>query len=87
MWFKAGERNCFFCNNYLPMRDSKTAIINEIEHNFLMSGYISRNTYYNDYLNKLNNWCKHWSISTSEYDIELENRLRQEKDATRDYWH
>lgn len=87
MWFKSGVPNCFFCNKYLPMRDSKTSIMNEIEVNFLYSGYISRNMYYNDYLNKLNNWCKHWHIQTSEYDVALEKRLRAEKDATRDYWH
>lgn len=87
MWFKQGEPHCFFCMKYLPMRDSKSSIMNEIETNFLWSGYISRTVYFNDYLNALNAWCKHWHIQTYEQDIALEKMLREEKEATREYWH
>ena len=69
------------------MRDTKTTIMNEIENNYLMSGYISRNKYFNQYLDALNIWCEQWHVRPSKYDIVLEKMLREEKDATREYWH
>ncbi len=92
-WFKTKDGDtCFFCTNFLPMRDTKTTILNAIDHHFLWSGEISRKEYYNHFLDGLNIWCNHWHVSTSTADKITEESLRKVQDWTRnepdsDYWY
>ncbi len=87
-WFKTKDGDtCFFCTNFLPMRDTKTTILNAIDHHFLWSGEDSRKEYYNSFLDGLNVWCDHWHVSTSTADKTTEETLRKVQDWSREYWH
>jgi len=81
------KNSCYFCSKFLPIRNTKTDILNNIENAFLWSGYTSRYEYYNLYINHCNKWCEHWSIKTTDDELKQENELRKVKDWTREYWH
>lgn len=37
-------------------------ILNNIDHQFLQSGFIKRTEFYPTHLNYVNAWCEHWHI-------------------------
>ncbi len=78
---------CFFCEKFLPMRDTYEDILGKIEWFYLWSGYISRESYYKEYLTNMKKWCKYWSINPSTHDIKKEEELYTIKNSTREYWH
>lgn len=81
------ENICYFCARFLPMRNTKLNILNQIDNAYLWSGHTSRRIYYNEFINLLNKWCNHWSIKTTDEEQKVEDELRKVVDWTRDYWH
>ena len=86
-WMK--DSKCIFCVSYVPMADTKNAIMKQIEYHFMYgsTGEYSRVSYYKKYLDYLNAWCAKWSIPSHTGDIEYEKELRLVRDWTREYWH
>ena len=75
IWIKYNDNYCHFCNNFLPLRDTKTYILNGIEQSILQSGFKSRYIYYKEFLIGLNKWCNHWSIYSTDEDLKIEETL------------
>lgn len=86
-WCKADNTQCFFCTQFIPFRDTRRKILNNIEWWFLKSGETSRREYYNTYINHLDNWCKVFNILKTRDDMLYEDELRSVRDWSRDYWH
>jgi hypothetical protein len=78
--------HCFFCTNFLPMRDTYSSILLGIELNFMMSGEISRREYYNNFLDNLYKWSSWFNVFPTEEDKIYEKDLRKAEDWSRDNW-
>ncbi len=80
---RTGITSCYFCNNFLPMRDSKIDLLNKINKCYLeynkIKPDISQHRYYNDFIDSVNKWCKHWSIITTPEEQKVEYMLRNIK--------
>jgi hypothetical protein len=81
------DSHCYFCSEFLPVRDTFSSIITEIDTHYLLSGYTSRKRYYNEFLDGLNKWCDRFRIMHTDDDKKKEVELRNVKDWTREYWH
>jgi hypothetical protein len=84
-WVK--DTHCFFCNKFLPFRDTHASIVKEIDWYFMLSGYTTRKKYYNEFLDYLNKWFDKFNVTRSDDDMKKEAELRKVQDWTRDYWH
>lgn len=86
-WWFTNSKLCLFCTHYLPMRDTKLNILQQINHHYYMSGEYTITNYYKEYLDNVNKWCEKWHIQTTRQELALEKMLRAEKNWTRDYWY
>jgi hypothetical protein len=86
-WCKEDNTNCFFCKNFLPMRDTYASILRDIDWWFLRSGEYDRESFYPEFLDNLKVWANRFHVFPTKDDLMLEKELRETKNWTRDYWH
>ena len=86
-WCKDDDASCFFCTNFLPMRDTYQSILKEIDWYFIKSGEYDRESYYPEFLDNLRVWAKRFHVFPTKQDQKTEDELRDVKNWTRDYWH
>lgn len=78
---------CWFCRQFLPIRDTYTSILQNIDWWYLKSGETSREEYYNQFLDNLSRWATYFSIVPTSRELQIINELRNIKDWSREYWH
>ena len=86
-WCKADKTPCFFCSKYSPYKYTRQTILKDIDWWYLKSGESVRRTYYNEFIDNLNNWCSVFGIPKTRDDALLEEELRKVREWSRDYWH
>jgi hypothetical protein len=86
-WCSDEQKPCFFCKNFLPMRDTYQSILRDIDWWFLKSGEYDRTSFYPEFLDNLRLWANRFHVFPTKQDQELEKELRDVKNWTRDYWH
>jgi len=86
-WMQKDDTHCYFCTKFLPMRDTYSSILKDIDWHFLKSGEYNRESFYPDFLDNLKKWTTRFSITPTKEDLLLEEELRQVQNATREYWH
>jgi hypothetical protein len=86
-WCKDEKNPCYFCKNFLPMRDTYQSILREHDWHFLKSGEYDRESFYPEFLDNLKIWANRFHVFPTKQDQELEKELRETKNWTRDYWH
>ncbi len=84
-WCKDDGASCFYCTNFLPMRDTYASILKNIDWYYLKSGEISRPEYYNSFLDNLQKWSQRFYVLPTKQDKRDEEELRRVQDWTRDY--
>lgn len=67
---------CFFCANFLPMRDTRYSILKDIEWYFIKSGEEDRHAFYNQYIDYLTQWCTRFKMGYQKGDRVLEEEMR-----------
>ncbi len=82
-WCKEDNTNCFFCKNFLPMRDTYSSILRDIDWWFLRSGEYDRESFYPDFLNNLKIWATRFHILPTKQDLKTEEELRGVRNWTR----
>lgn len=86
-WCKEDNGLCFYCTNFLPMRDTYNSILRDIELWYYRQGESDREIYYKEFLDNLKMWAEKFSVRPTKNDIKLEEELRSVKNPTREYWH
>ena len=86
-WCKEDNTPCFFCKNFLPMRDTYTSILRDMDWWFLRSGEYDRESFYPDFLNNLKVWAARFHILPTKQDLKTEEELRGVRNWVREYWH
>ena len=86
-WCTADDKPCFFCKNFLPMRDNYASILRDIDWWFLRSGEYDRELFYPDFLNNLKIWAIHFHVLPTKQDLKTEEELRGVRNWVREYWH
>ena len=86
-WCKDDKTPCYFCKNFLPMRDTYGSILREHDWHFLKSGEYDRTSFYPEFLDNLKVWANRFHVFPTKQDLMLEKELRDTKNWTRDYWH
>ena len=86
-WCKADNTPCFFCVNFLPMRDTYTTILKDMEWFYLKSGETSRPEYYKVFLDNLSKWATKFHVFPTKDDLRTIEEMKGVQEATRDYWH
>ena len=86
-WCKDDNSMCFYCTNFLPMRDTYASILKDIDWFYIKSGETSRPEFYKAYIDNLQKWSARFHVLPTKQDKKDEEELLQEKDWSRDYWH
>lgn len=86
-WCNSEEKPCYFCKNFLPMRDTYNSILRDMDWHFLKSGEYDRESFYPEFLDNLKKWADRFHVFPTKQDIQLEKELRETKNWTREYWH
>jgi hypothetical protein len=91
-WCNSDENPCKICIEYLPIRDTYTSILRDIDWQYLKSGETSRREFYNDFLDNLKKWSQKFHIIPTKQDLKAIEELRSVQDWTRnepdyDYYH
>lgn len=82
-WAKPDTKNCFFCTNFMPMRDTYATILKDLDWWFLKSGETSRSRYYTNFLDNLEKWGNQFHVFPTTTDKREIEELRQVQDWTR----
>lgn len=82
-WCATEEKPCYFCKNFLPMRDTYTSILRDIDWRYLKSGETSRREFYNEFLDNIKKWADRFSVIPTKQDIKTIEELRNVQDWTR----
>lgn len=77
-WCKNDKTTCFYCTNFLPMRDTYYTILRDIEWYFNRSGEDNRKEYYTAYLDNLKKWSNRFHVFPTNADIREERIIRQD---------
>lgn len=75
-WFLPLQERCFFCKKFKPEEHTYKTLLREIEWCFIQSGEEDQQTYYNNYIDGLSNWCKYFHIYPTKEDKQKEEELR-----------
>ena len=82
-WCKNQETFCIFCTKFLPMRDTYSSILKDMDWHFLQSGETDRESFYPDFLDNLKIWANRFHVFPTKQDLMLEKELRDVKNWTR----
>ena len=83
-WCSADDKPCYFCKNFLPMRDTYLSILRDHDWHFLKSGESDRELFYPDFLDNLKKWADRFHVFPTKEDLKTEAELREIKNWTRD---
>jgi hypothetical protein len=86
-WCRDDDATCFYCTNFLPMRDTYKSILKDIDWYYMKSGETSRPEFYKAYLDNLQKWSARFHVFPTKQDKQDEEELRATEDWTREYWH
>ncbi len=86
IWFSA-KPMCIFCDNYMPMRNTREEMLIKLNWHYAFSGAIDRQLYIKEYIQYLNKWCAKWYIPLTAAEQVRIDELLKEKNWTREYWH
>jgi hypothetical protein len=86
-WCADEEKPCYFCKNFLPMRDTYQSILKDMDWHFLKSGEYDRESFYPEFLDNLKKWADRFHVFPTKQDQALEQELRDVKNWAREYWH
>lgn len=86
-WCSDETKPCYFCKNFLPMRDNYASILRDMDWWYLKSGETSRKEFYNEFLDNLSKWATRYSVLPTKQDLKTIEELRSVQDWTRDYWY
>ena len=75
-WCKDEKTACYFCKNFLPMRDTYESILRDHDWHFIKSGESDRELFYPDFLDNLRIWADHFHVLPTKQDQALERELR-----------
>ncbi len=82
-WFKNANAHCYYCTKFLPMCDTYSSILADIDWEYLKSGETSRKEYYNDFLDNLSKWANRFHVFCTKQDLKTIEELRSVQDWTR----
>ncbi len=82
-----GEKPCYFCQKYVPMRDTYFSILRDIDWCFMRSGEYDRKVFYNEFLDNLSKWSTKYCVLPTKEDLKTIEELRKIKNWTREWWH
>jgi hypothetical protein len=74
-WCKSDDTLCFYCHNFLPMRDTYLSILKNIEWYFIKSGEDDQKEYYTAFIENLKKWSNRFHVFPTKYDLQLEREL------------
>lgn len=83
-WCNSDDKPCYFCQKFLPFRDTYTSILRDIDWWYLKSGETSRKEFYNDFLDNLKKWADRFHIFCTKQDLKTIEELRNVQDWSRD---
>jgi len=83
-WCTVDNKSCYFCKNFLPMRDTYSSILRDHDWHFLKSGESNRELFYPDFLDNLKKWADRFHVFPTKEDLKTEAELREIKNWTRD---
>lgn len=72
-WYDMKVNRCFFCATFHS--STYNHLLKELEWQFIKSGESDRNEYYQEYLRQMKEWCRHYCISPSEEDKQIEKDI------------
>jgi hypothetical protein len=79
-WYDMKLNRCFFCTFHSP---TYRYLLKELEWQFIKSGEVDRNEYYQEYLMLMKEWCSHYHIEPNEEDRKIEKDIQYEMDTNR----
>jgi len=82
-WCKNDTKPCYFCTNFLPIRDTYTSILKDMDWWYLKSGETSRKEFYNEFLDNLSKWAERFHVFPTKQDLKTIEELRNVQDWTR----
>lgn len=82
-WCAADDKPCYFCKNFLHMKENYTGILEDVDWCYLKSGETSRKEYYTDFLDNLSKWANHFQVFPTKQDLKTIEELRSVRDWTR----
>ncbi len=74
-WYKP-DNICFFCHNFIPMRDTYSTVLKELEWYFVQSGESNRKEFTVNFLDNFKLWANHFNIKPNRFDQRFEYDLR-----------
>lgn len=83
-WCNTDNKPCYFCKNFMPMRDTYSSILRDHDWHFLKSGESNRELFYPDFLDNLRIWADRFHVFPTKEDLKTEAELRETKNWTRD---
>jgi hypothetical protein len=87
-WMKTTTPNhCLFCEKFLPMRDTYTTILQNMNVYFLNSGEYDRESFYPEFIDNLKKWTDYYHVFPTQDDLKTIDELCKVKNWTRTYWH
>lgn len=87
IWCRMKKDCCIFCENYLPMRDERLAILKNCRHHYLWTGAINEQAFSKLYVEYVDRWCDRWHIRDTPDCDAVRTELRSVRNWTREYWH
>ena len=81
-WCSPTDEHCYFCKNFLPMRDTYKSILREHDWWFLKSGESDREIFYPDFLDNLEKWAKRFHVFPTKQDLKTIEQLRAVRNWT-----
>lgn len=75
-WCDGDNKSCYFCRNFLPMRDTYASILREIDWHFLRSRENDKKFFYSEFLDSLKIWADRFHVFPTKQDQTLEKELR-----------
>jgi hypothetical protein len=82
-WCSDETKPCYFCTDYVPIRDTYTSILRDIDWKYLKSGETSRKEFYNEFLDNLSKWGTRFSVTPTKQDLKTIEELRNVQDWSR----
>lgn len=86
-WCKEEDTLCYFCTHFLPMRDTYTTILKDIDWHYYRSGETTKSEFVKQFLDNLAKWAQRFHVLKSKQDEKTIEELRAEQDWSREYWH
>jgi hypothetical protein len=74
-WYNREATRCFFCLTFMPMRDTYSSILKDIEWYYTKSGENDRKEYYKQYIKNLQKWSNRFHVFPTKADLKHQNEI------------